>query len=263
MTIDESHKVMFQTFAGGRQESTPAIFMILLGDRERVHQALGTGFFVTEFGLFFTAAHVIPEESQPCSLIDVIPEDHSFLQRSVSVAYSHRSTDIAVGLAESAAQYDTGERFSNSVMAVTSELPSPGEVVFSFGYPNTVFVPEGPIRPGVVMPMPLSVHGVVEEHYPTGRDRVLQPGHCIQVSFAADPGASGSPVMDSHGRVFGVVSTSLDAGPTFVAPLCDIFEAPFPHVRVRDDLHRVPRIRDLLPFSGDAPPRGHGTGNGD
>lgn len=251
---DEFHANFQQMHSGERLTSTPAIFMVVEGHRENVSRPIATGFFATDFGLFFTAAHVLPDASAPCSVVQFIPEEETFLLRNVDVSYRHRVADVAVGLAESVLN-SSGERLENPFMALTSELPAVGAAVFSHGYPNTVMFPENIDQPTVIIPLPLSALGVVKTHYPSGRDRVLHPGHCIEVSFPSDPGASGSPVMDSHGRVFGVVSSSLPGGPSYVVPLIELFDAPFPNVRLRGKTQVIPQVRELLPFAGNAPPK--------
>lgn len=247
-------KISFQNHEGQCDKSTPAIFMIGNEGSGEFLGPLATGFFGNDCGVFFTAAHVFPEDRTPCCIIQVRPEADEMLHRSVAVAYRHARTDVAIGLVEAFRHRESRASVKTEAMAVTSELPGPGDIVFSFGFPDPVVFPEQPGHPTVVLHDPVGAYGVVEQHFPNGRDAVLQPGYCIQVSFGVPRGASGSPVMDSYGRVFGVISTSLEGGPSFVAPLRDIFGMPFPDVRFEGELSRVLTVRDVLPYKGEAPP---------
>lgn len=63
--------------------------------------------------------------------------------------------------------------------------------------------------------------GNVTARYPLGRDRVMMPWPCLEVSCASWGGMSGGPVYDCHGMLVGILSTSVEsgdhAGPSFVS----------------------------------------------
>lgn len=63
--------------------------------------------------------------------------------------------------------------------------------------------------------------GPVSEVLLHGRDRVMMPFPAIRVDCAAVGGMSGGPVMDQHGALVGITSTSWDtpdgSGPTYIA----------------------------------------------
>jgi trypsin-like peptidase len=188
----------------------------------------GTAFFVQPQGIFLTAAHVVDDFESTTSFLmlpQFIPATHKYIRRFIVQVFCHGKTDIAAGLALPLPASNDDDTIRTRAMAVTTTLPQVGELVHYYGYPNSRIAPG--VRSGEfeVDILPGWSQGMVEDIL-HGRDAVMQPGCCIQTSLDTDPGASGGPVMDSRGRVFAVISSGLESGLTYIAPIADILDLP-------------------------------------
>jgi hypothetical protein len=79
--------------------------------------------------------------------------------------------------------------------------------VSTYAYPKTDIQPG---MPQVVRFEPAFFDGVLIEHHPHGRDKVVLPGPCFRTSMVIHGGASGGPVIGGDGTVFAVNSTGFD-----------------------------------------------------
>lgn len=233
-----------------------AVFPICHRCSDDRREGVATGFFVSRFGLFLTAAHVFQDfdlEHDMLFATHFIEVDHTHCQRRILRAYCHDSTDIAIGVAEPIYHRETHDPFLAGALALTEEIPRDEGEIFSFGYPSTTVIDHSEVTPALLEPF--WTRGAVEQAFPMGRDRVMQPGHCIQTTLESYGGASGAPVMDSHGRTFGVISTGgLSERTTFVAPICDALDIKMPGVIFQGQPTYIPTLRDVVPHGGLAPP---------
>ena len=69
--------------------------------------------------------------------------------------------------------------------------------------------------------------GPITEVYPERRDSSLCPFPCVEVMTDTVGGMSGGPAFDPAGDCFGLVSTSIAGGPTWVSLLWPVMAAPF------------------------------------
>ena len=67
---------------------------------------------------------------------------------------------------------------------------------------------------------PFVTSGIVTACFPEGRGERM-PSPCIEVAMESVGGMSGGPVFNADGRLVGVISTSLDAGPTYITLVWD------------------------------------------
>jgi hypothetical protein len=261
--VSNNNQFTFRTATGQVSNTTNAVFPILKQRDEDTLEALGTGFFITDFGLFMTAKHVfldrnIDPECDKLLVPHLLPEDHTHIMRPVIWADGHATTDIAVGLARPITRSENNTQTLCSHLALVAETPSVGEMVFSHGHPltNVLLLTENGDQ--VVLLNLFWTEGIVRQHFPNGRDRVLQPGCCIETNLESDGGSSGSPVMDQYGRVFAVISSGFDDRTTYAAPIADILDIPVPAVRLESNLDVIPCVRDCIPFGGSVPIPGDG-----
>lgn len=216
-------------------------------------ESWGTGFFVADCGLFLTAAHVFDGGPEPeAFFVPHFLEDGTLLQRPVARVYPHSRADIAVGLVKPMHHVETRERLWNPVVALTADVPSVGEVIFCFAYPLTTVVSNDQGLTAALL-NPFWTDGVLEAHFPNGRDRVVHPAHCVQTSLTAYGGSSGAPVMDSSGRAFAVVVSSLEETPTYAVPVAEALTLEIPAIAFSNALDTIPRLADIVPFRGLAP----------
>ena len=104
---------------------------------------------------------------------------------------------------------------------------------------------------------PAFYDGEVQEYLPNGRDRVMLPGRCYRTNIFIHAGASGGPVFDPNGYVFGVNSTGFDGTDlSYVSRINEIFQLVIDDVAIGDAPPRSVPVIDLahLGFMNVAPP---------
>lgn len=174
------------------------------------YRFIGTGFFITDLGVFATAKHVFAAPHQNGNQIyiwNIIPPNE-WMIRPVIQTNCHDTADLAVGVPSLAINPETNEPLLNARVRLTMRPHTIGDRVCTFAYPDTMIEPtnEGhtfDFRPGFY-------EGKILESFPNGRDCVLLPGPCFRTSTIIHHGASGGPVAGPSGRVFAVNSTGFD-----------------------------------------------------
>ena len=100
--------------------------------------------------------------------------------------------------------------FSNwPQFSLSADYPSVGDTVSGVGFPNTKtrVLPSDEARVAIA---PTSMPGVVVDVHHEKRDRYMLTFPCFQTNAKFPSGASGGPVLDSHGRVCGVICSGID-----------------------------------------------------
>jgi Trypsin-like peptidase domain len=144
------------------------------------------------------------------------------------MAAVHPTIDVGIGIPYLLKHFISDEPLSAAQLTLTAERPRQGEKIFTFAYAKTT-VQNSP-TPSIFL-NPRYYSGRVEEYYADGRDKILLPYPCYRTSFSMHGGASGGPVFDSSGRVFGINSKSYeteDGNPniSFVSRITDILCIP-------------------------------------
>jgi S1-C subfamily serine protease len=136
----------------------------------------GTGFFVSAEGHILTNDHVV----EGCK--SLATRDGAVL----SVVSQNEGADLALLKSD----------IKPGAFAVFGKPPRVGEAVMAFGFP----------LPGLLAPEGNSTTGIVSAlSGPNGDLNV------IQITAPVQPGNSGGPLVDEHGRVMGIVVAKLDA----------------------------------------------------
>lgn len=212
-----------------------AIFPILKQTDDGRFNLIGTGFFISSFGLFVSAKHVLRDcfdgkdaQKFPVCLLQFLPEDR-YLLRHIPWCSSHNTADVAVGLAENL----PGSEPSPGLTLTTSG-PSNGDDVRTFAYPETKI--EQMSESQVMNFKPKFYDGRIIQYLPNGRDKIMLPGPCYQTSIVIKGGASGGPVVGKSGRVFALNSTGYDGTHeiSFVSRIDEIIYLGLPHLRLPD-----------------------------
>ena len=87
--------------------------------------------------------------------------------------------------------------------------------------------------------------GKIIEHFPDGRDRVLLPGECYRTNMEILHCASGGPVADNNGKVFGINSTGWSgANDSFVSRISSILDLAVPNSQL--DTIKTPTVKMLF-----------------
>ena len=216
-----------------------AVFPICSQSSERKLIFIGTAFFIAPDGIFATAKHVLMNGSAPIQPLFAIQflEDHQYLVRSIFQINVDNEADVAIGALAPMVKSSTGESLRNKVLVLTDRHPSQGEIAATFAYPKTA------VRDGAEA-QELHINstwhfGHVNEFHPGGRDKVLLPRACFRTSIRLLGGASGGPVTDQYGRVFGINSTGYEGDEiSYVSSIVDIWRCRLINVKLADGTDR-------------------------
>ena len=187
------------------------------------YQFIGTGFFITSFGVFATAKHIL-ENRQTDRLVtwQVIPQN-KWIIRPIDQIGFHDIADLAIGMARQAVLSETDELVINRRLPLTMKAHSVGSLVSTYAYPNTII---RSTEDGQILSFqPRFYEGHILEHLPNGRDTVLIRGPCYRTSMIIHHGASGGPVAGPSGRVFALNSTGFDGtGDSYISQIDAILD---------------------------------------
>jgi hypothetical protein len=190
----------------------------------------GSGFLIS-FGLGITAAHIVDELFERYSqrtnkkyshpdypiIAGQIVEKGSFaLQWSVKNLYrmpsmSETSSPIDVALIELIPFHpeEDGrfEIFRRRRPILKLAPPAVGSKVKGYGYIESEV--QGPVSDKVWSHRHETADGIVQQIHSPVRDSFGMAFPCFETNAIFDPGMSGGPVVDSHGRVCGMISRGL------------------------------------------------------
>lgn len=93
-------------------------------------------------------------------------------------------------------------------------MPLVGERLWAFGYRH------GELRNTTALVTPLVTSGLVTAAFPHGRGERM-PAACIEVAMDTKGGMSGGPVVNANGDLVGIVSSSIEGGPSYVTLIWD------------------------------------------
>jgi S1-C subfamily serine protease len=166
--------------------------------RGMIDRVLGSAFFVDSSGLLITNYHVVTSEVDPSyegySRMFIRLGDSASARIPAKVIGWDKTLDLALIKAEITPEYV----FS----VVDSVIPSVGDTVLAIGSPGGL---EKTVTSGIVSAL--------------GR-RFLQIGDVMQIDAAVNHGNSGGPVIDTAGRLVGVVFAGVEQfeGMNFAVP---------------------------------------------
>ncbi|MCA9501194.1 MAG: trypsin-like peptidase domain-containing protein [Nitrospira sp.] len=199
----------FEDEAGKPMAGGEAILPILVQRNSSNYELVGTGFFITDFGVFVTAKHVL-EKDHECGhkffIWQLIPPDHWDII-PVDQVNMHQEFDLAVGVVSRSVNKETGEELIHTKLPLSLAKRNKDDLVVTYAYPNTVI----DIENHVFSFKPDFYEGRITECFPSGRDISSLPGPCYQTNMRIHHGASGGPVACSeNGKVFAVNTSGLD-----------------------------------------------------
>jgi Trypsin-like peptidase domain len=245
-----SDRYSAQTADGTQTDISQTIFPIVTQGQDGLFVAIGTGFFVAENGIFVTAAHVVKaildeqgNVTGPFGIFQFLPGDKFFI-RPIHRTTRHSIADIAVGVAAPTHHNTTGAPMPNKILTLAANPPSVGSLVCTYAYQKTDIQPG---TPQIVRFNPGFFEGVLTEHHPQGRDKVLLPGPCFRTTMVIHGGASGGPVIGPNGTVFAVNSTGVEGEAlSHVSCISEVLDLAIPDaILPGSPIQRITTLREL------------------
>lgn len=214
---------------------------------------VGTGFFIGPNGIFVSAKHVLNDildkNGKPIGSLYIYQflDGNVGVQRPISRFHVHPNADIGVGVCYQMKNNADGTELKNCQLRLTVNIPSNQTKVSTYAYPKILELPKNDKGQQVFDFYPTYFDGLVEEHLPNGRDSSMLPSECFRTSMYLHRGASGGPVFNNNGRVFGVNSTGYDqSNISYVSSIKDILDLNITDVSlVSKEQSKTVRIRDL------------------
>jgi hypothetical protein len=240
-----------QTGDGVQVDATRAIFPIIRVYPEGQIDLLGTGFFISNTGLFATARHVLQaafdhRTGQQIFSVSIahFHEEGSYIIRPVLRFAPHSVADVAVGVAAPMTRDSDGAALFSKVLTLTTAPVDPGAHVVTFAYPRYENVRRENVQ--VFNVMPTYYDGHIIEYLPDGRDRVLLPGPCYRTNIAIHHGASGGPVFSRSGALFALNSTGFDGtDDSYISSISPILDLVIDDVAMDNQPSRSVPVREI------------------
>lgn len=184
-------------------------FPLISHREDNTWRVVGTGFYITDNGLFATARHVIEEVCldgrQVAPLFIVHPRSETglfgpteWLLRPIMQCWTDGVADIVLGAAATATHNVTGETLTHWAWRPSWMIPQIGTPVGTYAFP-------GKDRLVDEMEFVFRADSYVGQlqHAAEFRDKVMLPFPYLQVNFRMHGGTSGGPII-ANGRVIGV-----------------------------------------------------------
>lgn len=219
-------------------------FPILTHDADGQWRLIGTGFYISQDGLFVTARHVIDDvldgdqQVLPVAIMQFTSESglfgaQNFLMRPIMQCWLGETADIALGVAATATNKVTGKVLTHWNWRTSWTTPQVGATVSTLAFPNHIFTQSE--HGQTLHSRPDAYIGQIQD-VKEYRDRLLVPYPYIQVDTRIHGGASGGPVFGPEGSVIGVNCRYFEPdGPGICAQIRCLQNAYFDDGMLKDD----------------------------
>jgi V8-like Glu-specific endopeptidase len=187
---------------------TNATFPILKQLENDHWQLIGTGFFITNNGVFLTAKHVLRDvldnsrkQTHPIAAF-LFPTTGIYQIRPILKGFFNAEGDVAAGIITNTSHEE--KKLENPFYGLSLTPMKVGGKIHTFAYPETIHNGNEIVFHGNYYA------GEVKEYLPEGRDKTMLPNSCYQTTMNIRGGASGGPVFNTHGVVIGINSTGFE-----------------------------------------------------
>lgn len=177
---------------------------------------VGTGFYVTRYGLFLTAQHVMsdlttskPKELGVGYIIHSLDENEVHMRRIRSCSLL-QTADLALGQAENFMDKFLDAPLMNLRSILTTEVPRTGSGLITYAYPENEILDFTQSERAPVVSSDY-FEGSFLGHISAGERSPMPYAH-FDTDIEIRSGASGGPVFDEGGRVIGVNCRGWDFG---------------------------------------------------
>jgi hypothetical protein len=177
----------------------------ICGVKNGAYVFIGTGSYIDEYGGFVPAKHVFENKDldEDSKYVMVMPDQN---HREVEHIFLHPERDIALGKPFECVYEATNGPALNDAWVYTDKTQIQGEKIWGSGYADSYYLEKKPD----VMRFRLQpyIGEIVDvcKNCPSG----FLKGMCYQTNMHIKSGASGGPVINSRGRLIGVMSSSFD-----------------------------------------------------
>jgi hypothetical protein len=167
---------------------------------------IGTGFYITRYGLFLTAGHVLEDlvdwEARTVGAAYVwrLDGDDGLYLRKVLRVSLLQTADVAIGQADNYVEQYPERALQNLRVRLTTQIPVPGTRLVTYAYPENAVLDFRGSAPTIVADY---FDGELLR-YVEQSDNPLLPYPHFETTIEIRSGASGGPVSDTRGRVIGV-----------------------------------------------------------
>ena len=204
---------------------------------------IGSGVMVGP-GLLLTATHVLDEFPRdgggpvfltflPHTARAWLPHDHMTASGKSDVDETRRKVSD-VSLVSCTLNSAEHKDFPLMLAPMQVALPLIGERLWAFGYRHQL------IDNGAASISPIVSSGLVTAAFPHGRGERM-PSPCFEVNMDTIGGMSGGPVVNSDGYLVGIVSSSLEGGPSYITLIWDALrfsvKGTIPKLSISNEIH--------------------------